>query len=86
MTHPLFGVGPGGLVDAAGPTRLLHEDHVGQHQFLVTYAESTPLGLLVQTGAVGLALAVVAAGLWLRRGRGTMANRPLRLCSPPSWA
>ncbi len=68
-THPLFGVGPGGLVDAAGPIRLLHEDHVGQHQFLVTYAESTPLGLLVQTGAIGLALAVVAAGLWLRRAR-----------------
>ena len=24
--HPVFGVGPGGLVDAAGPVRLLHAD------------------------------------------------------------
>ncbi len=78
-THPLLGVGPGGLADAAGPVRLLHESHVGQHQFLVTYAESSPLGLLVQTGLVGLGFAVVAAGLWLRQVRrdGALAFAPL---------
>ena len=58
-SHPIFGVGPGGLVDGAGPVRLLHADHVGQHQFLITYAESSPLGLLVQTGTVGLVVAII---------------------------
>ncbi len=78
--HPLLGVGPGGLVDAAGPVRLLHADHVGQHQFLISYAESSPLGLLVQTGVVGLVLAVTAAFLWLRRerGDGALSFRPFR--------
>ncbi len=67
--HPVFGVGPGGLVDAAGPVRLLHADHVGQRQFLIAYAESSPLAVLVQTGAVGCLLAVVALSLWFRRSR-----------------
>ena len=40
-SRPLFGVGPGGLVDAAGAERLLHADHVGQRQFLIAYAESS---------------------------------------------
>lgn len=66
--HPILGVGPGGLSDAAGPVRLLHADHVGQHPFLITYAESSPLGLLVQAGAVGLLLAAAALAIWLRRG------------------
>ncbi len=71
--HPLLGVGPGGLVDAAGPVRLLHADHVGQHQYLISYAESSPLGLLVQTGVVGLVtcscggLPLAASGTWRRR-------------------
>ena len=30
VSRPLCGVGPGGLVDAAGAERLLHADHVGQ--------------------------------------------------------
>ena len=71
--HPLLGVGPGGLVDAAGVERLLHADHVGQHQFLISYAESTPLALLVQTGTVGLVIASAAVFTWwraLRRGEG----------------
>ncbi len=78
--HPVVGVGPGGLADAAGPVRLLHEDHVGQHQFLITYAESSPLGLLVQVGLAGLVIAAVAAGLWLRRGHrdGALAFGPLQ--------
>lgn len=62
--RPLVGVGPGGLVDAAGPERLLHADHVGQHQFLIAYAESTPLAILVQTGLVGLSIAGGAIVLW----------------------
>lgn len=63
-THPWSGVGPGGLADAAGVERLLHVDHVGQHQFLIAYAESTPLAILVQTGLVGLFIAVAAVVLW----------------------
>jgi hypothetical protein len=78
--RPLCGVGPGGLVDAAGGVRLLHPDHVGQHQFLAAYAESSPLGLLVQTGAVGVLIAGLAAVLWVRGGgaRGVLASAPLR--------
>ena len=78
--HPLIGVGPGGLADAAGPFRLLHADHIGQHQFLIAYAESSPLALLAQTGVVGVLLAVLAAMLWARRARARrlLASRALR--------
>jgi hypothetical protein len=69
-SHPLCGVGPGGLVDAAGPQRLLHADHVGQRQFLIAYAESSPLAVLVQTGLVGVLIAFVALLIWWRRARG----------------
>jgi len=76
--NPIVGVGPGGLVDAAGPVRLLHADHVGQHQFLIAYAESSPLALLVQTGAVGFVIAVLAAMLWVGRARcqGVLSSKP----------
>jgi hypothetical protein len=67
--HPVFGVGPGGLPDAAGTVRLLHADHIGHRQYLIGYAESTPLGLLVQTGTIGAVVVVVAIALWLRRAR-----------------
>lgn len=79
--HPLVGVGPGGLVDAAGPVRLLHDDHVGQHQFLITYAESSPLGLAVQLGLVGCVIAAVAVVLWARHSQ--RAGAPT---SAPWWA
>jgi O-antigen ligase len=68
-SRPLFGVGPGGLVDAAGAERLLHADHVGQRQFLIAYAESSPLAVLVQTGLVGFLIACVAGFIWWRRVR-----------------
>jgi len=66
------GVGPGGLVDAAGAVRLLHADHVGQHQFLIAYAESSPLAVLVQTGVVGFVAALAAVLAW---------GRAMRVCS-----
>ena len=68
-SRPLCGVGPGGLVDAAGAQRLLHADHVGQRQFLISYAESSPLAALVQTGLVGFLVAAVAVFIWWRRAR-----------------
>jgi len=78
--HPVAGVGPGGLADAAGAVRLLHPDHVGQHQFLIAYAESSPLAILVQTGAVGFAAALAAVLAWGRaaRVRGAFESIPLR--------
>ena len=78
--HPVAGVGPGGLVDAAGAVRLLHADHVGQHQFLIAYAESSPLAVLVQTGAVGFAAALAAALTWgwAARTRGAFESILLR--------
>jgi len=78
VSHPLCGVGPGGLVDAAGAQRLLHADHVGQRQFLIAYAESSPLAVLVQTGLVGLLIAVVALFIWWRRVHGNQRlSRPI---------
>lgn len=68
-SHPLCGVGPGGLVDAAGAERLLHADHVGHRQFLIAYAESSPLAVLVQTGLVGFLIICVALFIWWRRAR-----------------
>jgi len=70
VSHPLRGVGPGGLVDAAGAERLLHAEHVGQRQFLISYAESSPIGVLVQTGLVGFLVAFVALFIWWRRAQG----------------
>jgi tetratricopeptide (TPR) repeat protein len=67
--RPITGVGPGSLVEAAGVERILHSDQVGRYQFVVSYAESTPLAVLVQLGLVGLGLAVVAAVLWLLAAR-----------------
>ncbi|MFC2144249.1 tetratricopeptide repeat protein [Acidobacteriota bacterium] len=69
VSHPLCGVGPGGLADAAGVERLLHADHVGQRQFLIAYAESSPLAVLVQTGLVGFFIICVALFIWWRRAR-----------------
>ena len=63
-TRPLTGVGPGCLVEAAGAERILHPDQVGRYQFVVSYSESTPLAIAVQVGAVGLILALLAAGSW----------------------
>lgn len=79
-SRPLAGVGPGGLPDAAGAVRLLHSDHVGQRQFLITSAESTPLGLLVQVGMIGLAIATVALVVWARKAHARDAQdiAPLR--------
>jgi hypothetical protein len=53
---------------------------VGQHQYLVTYGESSPLGLLVQVGIVGVVIAAAAVILWARRARneGSIDFRPLR--------
>ena len=78
VSRPLCGVGPGGLVDAAGAERLLHADHVGQRQFLISYAESSPLAVLVQTGLVGLLIAIVALFIWWRRVHETQRlSRPM---------
>lgn len=63
-TRPVTGIGPGSLVEAAGPERILHSDHVGRYQFIVGYAESTPLAMLVQVGLVGVVLFGLAAGSW----------------------
>lgn len=78
--HPIFGVGPGGLVDAMGVMRILHADHVGQRQFLIAYAESSPLAILVQTGGVGLLLVLAVLVLWLRGARANtvLASTPFR--------
>jgi O-antigen ligase len=77
--NPVAGVGPGGLVDAAGAQRILHADHVGQHQFLIAYAESSPLAVLVQTGLVGFLIAAAALVVWWRRvRRERKLSRPLR--------
>jgi len=64
-TRPLTGVGPGGLIEAAGTERILHPQEIGHYQFVVTYAESTPFAVLVQLGAVGILVAVLAAGAWV---------------------
>ncbi len=79
--HPVVGVGPGGLVDAAGAVRLLHPDHVGQHQFLIAYTESSPLAILVQTGAVGFSAALAAVLTWGRAARARGAFESIPLCA-----
>jgi hypothetical protein len=73
LAKPLTGVGPGCLIEAAGAERILHPDQVGRYQFVVSYAESTPLAILVQLGLVGLTLAAVALGLWWLDARRTGA-------------
>ncbi len=80
LTRPLTGVGPGSLVEAAGPERILHPDQVGRYQFVVSYAESTPLAVLVQLGLVGLLLAFAAVVMWSvdTRRSGALNAAPFR--------
>jgi O-antigen ligase len=74
--RPWTGVGPGCLVEAAGAERILHPGLVGRYQFVISYAESTPLAVLVQIGLVGLALVVAAGFLWWRRRQGSEVAEP----------
>ncbi len=67
--RPVTGVGPGGLVEAAGVERLLHADEIGRYQFVIGSAESTPLAVLVQLGLIGVCLAAVTAFAWLQSMR-----------------
>jgi hypothetical protein len=75
-SHPVAGVGPGCLVESAGPERILHPEQVARYQFVASYAESTPLAVLVQMGFVGLVLVVAALSLWLlsHRQDGVLAS------------
>lgn len=79
-TRPLTGVGPGCLVEAAGPERILHPDQVGRFQFVIGFSESTPLAILVQVGLVGCILAGLAAASWQLRARqsGTLDSAAVR--------
>jgi hypothetical protein len=80
LVRPLTGVGPGSLVEAAGAERILHPDQVGRYQFVVSYAESTPLAVLVQLGLVGLLLALAALVMWFfdTRRSGALDSAPFR--------
>lgn len=78
-SQPLVGLGPGGLADAAGRARIPHDELLGRFQRRPTSAESTVVGVLVQTGLPGLGLAAAAAVLWLRR-----FHRRGGLRAPPS--
>lgn len=79
-SSPIFGVGPGGLADAAGTVRLPTHSWCAVHAYRITYAESSPLGWAVQTGAVGLLLGATGAWLFWRaaRERGTFRSASRR--------
>ncbi len=63
--HPLMGVSPGGLGDMSGIVRLATPIGCSLHARHIAGAESSFLGILVRTGAVGalLALAAVVVGI-----------------------
>jgi len=61
--HPLTGVSPGGLYDASGAVRLTTTIGCSLHARHMAGAESSVLGILVSTGAVGALLAVAIAVL-----------------------
>jgi hypothetical protein len=69
-SSPIHGVGPGWLEEATGVVRIAHEQELGRWGHVIGSAESTPYGLLVRIGLVGLALAAAAAVAWWRRARG----------------
>ncbi len=66
-------------MEAASAERILHADEIGRYQFVIGYAESTPLAILVQLGLVGAALAVLTVGVWLvaTRRSGALSSRPV---------
>jgi hypothetical protein len=66
--NPLIGVGPGWLEEVTGTVRIAHSEPIARYRHVIGSAESTPLGLLVRTGMVGLGLAVWGVIVWLRRG------------------
>ncbi len=67
--HPLLGVGPGWLEDATGVARIAHEGSIARWGRIIGSAESTPYGLLVRTGFMGLGLAMIGGAMWWRRDR-----------------
>jgi len=66
---PVHGVGPGWLDESTGVVRIAHEQELGRWGHVIGSAESTPYGLLIRAGVVGLALAAAAAVVWWRRAR-----------------
>jgi hypothetical protein len=68
-SSPLAGVGPGWLEEATGVVRIAHEGEIARWGHVIGSAESTPYGLLVRTGLLGLGLAAAAGVAWWRRMR-----------------
>ncbi len=80
--HPVLGVGPGWLEDATGVVRIAHEGAIARYRHIIGSAESSPLGLLVRTGWVGLGVAMWSAAAWLRLALkgGLGRDRAARAC------
>ncbi|MCP4895434.1 MAG: hypothetical protein GY906_00535 [bacterium] len=78
--HPLTGVGPGGLAEAAGIIRICHAEDFAQYERIISFSESSPLAVLVQTGAIGVALFSLAGILALvdLRRKGVWASPQAR--------
>ncbi len=62
--RPVTGFGPGGWTDVAGRARITYPDQLAHHELEPSYAESTVLAVVTQTGLVGLALVVLAGTAW----------------------
>jgi hypothetical protein len=64
--HTLLGVSPGALPEWAGQVRIAYPESLMHHPYLITYAESTPIGALVQIGTVGTLLLAIGLVSWIR--------------------
>jgi hypothetical protein len=65
--HPLLGVSPGALPAWAGQVRIAYPEQLVHHPYLITYAESTPIGAVLQIGMVGAVLLGIGLVVWIRR-------------------
>ncbi len=73
--HPVLGIGPGWLEEATGVVRIAHEESIARYRHIIGSAESTPLGLLVRTGSVGLGLAIIGILTWVRSSSARISLR-----------
>jgi cytochrome c-type biogenesis protein CcmH/NrfG len=64
--HPVLGVSPGALPAWAGQVRISYPESLMHHPYLITHAESTPIGALVQIGSVGALLLAIGLVFWIR--------------------
>lgn len=80
VEHPLAGVGPGELAEAAGVIRIYHDGGFAHYDRIISYSESSFVAIPVQLGGIGALLFLIGAIALVRdvRSRGLFEDPQVR--------